>query len=317
MKNHLENASRVTQFIETGNGYLIYLIIFIFTCMFHVNTLDAADPQVVRVAPDVYAFIGSAGGANSGFIVTKEGVAVIDAQGPKDLALLLREGIEKITKRPLIYLINTHFHGDHTFGNQHFKETKSIIAHRNTRDALIEHEKGQMKVFAKIFGEERAKGIVLTPPNVSFERNMTLFAGGVKVELIYLGKGHTGGDIVVYLPEKKVLFSGDLLYNKRLPWVGDGDTFEWIKVLDRLASLKIDTIVPGHGLIGGKELLSDFKGYIKDLQKEVMRYRDDGHSLDELMKAIDLPEYKEYLKYEEWLPLNAKKVYMELETEKE
>jgi cyclase len=293
--------------------YFLYLTATLFVLLHQADVVDAAEPRVAEVASDTYVFIGIDGGANSGFIVTEEGVVVIDTQGPADLALLLKNKIRKVTNKPILYIINTHFHGDHSFGNQHFKEAKAIIAHRNARKELIEKKEEHIKNFARFFGEERSKDIVLTLPTIIFEKYMSIYVGGVKLELFYLGRGHTSGDIVIYLPEKKVLFGGDLIYQRRLPWVNDGDTFDWIDTLNRLEPLEADVVVPGHGGIGGKELLSVFKGYLKDLHEEVGRLKDKGISLEELMKEIELPEYRGYLKYREWLPFNAKKVYMEIE----
>ncbi len=287
----------------------------LFTILFIVSPALSAEPEVAKLAEGVYGFIGKEGATNSGFVVTDEGVIVIDTQGPKGLALLLKKRIQEITDKPVLYVINTHFHGDHTFGNQYFKEAKEIIAHENTKKNLIEKDKEHRQQFERFFGERSLEGFELTLPTKTLRATLTLKAGSKTIELVYPGKGHTDGDIIVYLPDERVLFGGDLLYKDRLPWLGDAYLSDWIETLDKLKAFDAGVYVPGHGGVGNFNMLLNFQKYLIDLRSEVKRYIKMGKSVDEIKKEINLPEYKNWSKYNDWLPLNTEKAYREL-TEK-
>ena len=231
-----------------------FSLIFI-TILFFAPQAFSAEPEVIKLAGGVYGFIGEEGAANSGFVLTNEGVVVIDTQGTKDLALLLRKKIRKVTDKPIVYVINTHYHGDHTFGNQYFKEAKEIISHENTKKNLIEKDKQHREKFKKIFGENALEDFALTLPTKTFKDTLILRAGGKTIELAYLGKGHTDGDIIVYLPIERIMFGGDLLYRGRLPWLGDAYTFDWIETLKKLKNFDAGIYVPGHGGVGDISIL--------------------------------------------------------------
>ncbi|MDP2690564.1 MAG: MBL fold metallo-hydrolase, partial [Deltaproteobacteria bacterium] len=282
--------------------------IFVFLLISIIHTaflprVSAGGAAVKELAPGVWAFIGENGAANSGFIVTDEGVVVIDSQGPQGLALQLREKIREATSRPVIYVINTHYHGDHTFGNQFFPEARAIIAHEKTRAALIERDNEHRERFKRFFGPESLEGFTLTPPTVTFTERLTLHAGGRTIELVYAGSAaHTPGDIFVLLPAEKVVFAGDLLYNGRLPLLNDGNTPGAIAALDRLSKTGALIFVPGHGGITGADGVAAYRGYLVDLTAEVRRLKGEGKSVEEVKKEIELPRYSDYISYREWLP---------------
>src|SRR3989338_3058393 len=210
----------IKRFVILGRMFKRLSLLFIIALAF-TNPIAAAEPEVVKLAEGVYGFIGKDGATNSGFVVTNEGIVVIDTQGPKELALLLKKKIHEIMDKPVVYVINTHFHGDHTFGNQYFKEAWEIISHENTNKNLIVKDKQHREQFKKFFGENSLEGFELTLPTKTIKDTLTLRVGNKTMEIAYLGKGHTDGDIIVYLPIERVLFGGDLLYNNRLPWLGD------------------------------------------------------------------------------------------------
>jgi glyoxylase-like metal-dependent hydrolase (beta-lactamase superfamily II) len=284
----------------------------LFFVLLIINPANAGLPELVKLAEGVYGFIGKEGATNSGFVVTKEGVIVIDTQGPKDLAILLKKKIQEVTDKPVIYVVNTHYHGDHTFGNQYFREAKEIISHENTEKNLIEKDRQHREQFRKFFGENALEGFELTLPTKLFKDTLTLQAGGKTIELVYLGRGHTDGDIIVYLPRERIMFGGDLFYKDRLAWLGDAYASEWLGTLDKLKHFDAVVYVPGHGDIGDMDILQNFQQYLMDLQLEVKKYIAKGKTLDEMKKEIDLPKYKNWLKYKEWLPANVDKVYKEI-----
>lgn len=270
-------------------------------------------PTLQKLASGVYAYIGVAGNSNSGFIITQDGVVVVDSQMNPELAQGMLAEIRKVTDKPLLYLINTHFHGDHVFADHVFTGVKAIIAHEYTKQVLAERGDSLLNEFKKFVGEEASQGIRITLPTQTIKAEKTLLeVKGQTIELLYLGKGHTDGDIVVYLPKERIAFTGDLVYVERLPWLADADTREWLITLKKLKALNIDTMVPGHGRVGNKDSIVQFEHYLTDLRAEVFKSYLKGTPLDEAKKTIQLPPYQKYLKYREWLPFNIEYVYHEI-----
>jgi len=284
--------------------------------IFFISTLApvlcfAGAPLTKELVKGVYAYIGGEGSTNSGFIITGKGVVVIDSQGLRGRALDLKASIGQKTKKPVIYIINTHYHGDHTFGNQFFKGV--VISQKTVRDDLIEKDKAQRKRFKKFFGPTSLEGFRLTLPQITFAKELRLHEGEKTIIIRHTGPAHTRGDAYVFLPGERIVFTGDILYKGRLPWLGDGSVRGNIRALDELIGLDANIYVPGHGGVAAKRDLLIYKGYLTDLTKEVKRLKTMGLSVKEVGKEIKLPAYSAYLKYKEWLPLNAAAVYRELE----
>lgn len=273
---------------------------------------QAAGPELRKLARGVFALIGEDGGTNSGFVVTGEGVVVIDSQGPRPLAELLREKIRETTPEPVVFVVNTHYHGDHTFGNQLYNEAV-IAGHEKTRSSLIEKDEGHRAMFARFFGPESLKGFRLSPPDLTFSDRLTFRLGDKTIEVVYAGsRAHTDGDAFVWLPEEKVLFAGDLLYNGRLPLLNDGDTAGAVAAIDRIVATGAEVFVPGHGAVSGRQDAAVYRRYLASLRAEVRRMAGEGMALGEIRSAIALPEFASWKMYGQWLPANAEKVYMEI-----
>lgn len=277
----------------------------------------AAQPEARQLAPGVWAFIGGEGRTNSGFIETDLGVVVIDTQGPPELAKLLRVKILEVTEKPVTLVINTHYHGDHTFGNQYFADAL-ILAHENTRKALVERDEGHRTMFLRFFGEDSLREFRLTLPQATFNDRMTLMYGGKTIELIYAGgSAHTGGDIFVWLPDEKVLFAGDLLYKGRLPLLNDGDSRGAAAAVEGMLATGARVFVPGHGELADAKDAAAYRGFLEALRSEVGRMKREGMTKEEVRAKISLPGYSGWLMYKEWLSGGAAKVYDELASEAE
>ncbi len=289
----------------------IALISLFFLAILAPATYAAGRPAIKELAPGVYAYIGGEGTTNSGFVLTGKGVILIDSQGPRTRALDLKARIREKTDKPVIYVINTHYHGDHTFGNQYFEG--KIISQGETRRLLISEDKSHRKRFKKFFGPNSLAGFRLTLPEITFDDNLNLYEGNRTIILIHPGPAHTRGDAYVYLPTERIVFTGDILYKGRLPWLGEGSVEGNIRALDELLSLNALIYVPGHGEVATKKDVLTYRGYLIDLTKEVMRLKAEGKTIKEVSKEIRLPAYNGYLKYKEWLPLNAGAVYRELD----
>jgi glyoxylase-like metal-dependent hydrolase (beta-lactamase superfamily II) len=219
----------------------------------------AARPvEPVEVAPGVWMVQGaSALGtpanrnfiSNAGFVVTDDGVVAIDGLGSPALADELLAAIARITPRPVRHVIVTHYHADHVYGLQSFKERgANIIAHRDGREYLAS-ETAQLRLQASRselapWIDERTR---LVPADRWIDAAVTLEVGGTKFVLQPAGPAHTPEDLVVHLPQRGVLFAGDLVFRGRIPFVGQADSARWIESLDRLLAFDARLIIPGHG----------------------------------------------------------------------
>ncbi len=192
------------------------------------------------------------GGGNSGILVTDSAVVVIDTKMSKPAEEFSKLAKEKAGSKKII-VINTHYHGDHINGNSFYKGSKIIIGnygeeflHKNVKPELM--------------------------PNTFVKDSMALALGNDTVMLYNLGQAHTLNDVVVYLKSRKLLFSGDLIFNKMNPVLkkeSGADIDKWIKALENILARDINTIVPGHGKLGGKELASSLKQYFEDMKTAV------------------------------------------------
>lgn len=278
-------------------SWVIFLLLFFFS-----TSVSAAEPKVVEVLNNIYTMVHGAGvDSNSTFIITSEGVIVIDTRPTPPEADLVMQEIRKHTDLPIKYTINTHFHGDHTFGNQVFRESHAIIAHKNVRKSL-DGESGQKHLdFFKTLNLPASDQIEITLPNIVYENSMELYVGGYHLELLHLGRGHTDGDTAIYMPELRTIIAGDLIFNKKIPFVGHGYIDDWIESLYTLENLDAELIVPGHGEPGGKPLIIQMKHYLMQLRTYVQEQIKKGKTLKETQDAVR-PILQE--KYHDWQRLN-------------
>jgi cyclase len=248
---------------------------------------------------NVYAAIDDpkgGAGSNSGFVIGDDGVAVIDTFVNPAAAKQLLAEIQKLTKLPVKFVVNTHYHLDHVAGNGVFAETGAvIIGHRNIRGWI--HSEN-LKFFGKeIKPEQRAMVEGLVGPNVLYDSAIELYLGSQRIVVRYY-PGHTGGDSVVSVPGAQVVFCGDLFWKKTLPNLIDGTTDKWAATDAKLASEGLKaTFVPGHGDVGNAVDVQEFAGYLHDLRAMMAQPLKDGLTGDALTNAV-MPKLKE--KYGSW-----------------
>ncbi|OGW73111.1 MAG: MBL fold metallo-hydrolase, partial [Nitrospirae bacterium RIFOXYB2_FULL_43_5] len=209
-------------------------------------------------------------GANAGIIIGKDGIVVIDTLiSAKEARRFIRD-IRAISKKPIKYVINTHYHLDHTFGNSEFAKLGAvIISHINDSNNLKAQGETALKN-AKNYGlsKEDMKGTKIAYPALSFNDRMEIALGDQRIDLIYTGHSHTDGSITVYLPDKKILFSGDILFTGYHPFIGDGSIGEWVKALDHIMTMNVEKIIPGHGPLSNKKDIQDMKDYLIAFDKK-------------------------------------------------
>jgi cyclase len=248
---------------------------------------------------NVYAAIDDpkgGAGSNSGFVIGDDGDTVIDTFVNPAAAKQLLAEIQKLTKLPVRFVVNTHYHLDHVAGNGVFAETGAlIIGHRNIRGWI--HSEN-LKFFGKeIKPEQRAMVEGLVAPSVIYDSAIELYLGSRRIVVRYY-PGHTGGDSVVSIPDAQVVFCGDLFWKKTLPNLIDGTTEKWVATDAKLAAeAPKATFVPGHGDVGNAADVQEFAGYLNDLRTVMAQPVKDGLTGDALANAV-MPKLQE--KYGSW-----------------
>jgi cyclase len=232
-------------------------------------------------------------GCNQGWVVFEDFVLVIDANFPKQAEEVL-ELIRKQTGKPVRYVFDTHYHGDHAFGNPVYKRIgAAVVASENSRHLFDTKGEAGFADSQKNNPDEYGK-LDYTKPSVYFPHKLVIDDGTQRVELLHLGHAHTAGDAMAWLPKHGILFTGDACINGAFNYTGDGDTANWIRVLTELEKLPVKQVAPGHGELAGPELLGLQRRYFVELREAVQKMIDAGKSLDQIKESIDLPFYEEW-----------------------
>lgn len=250
---------------------------------------DMQGPGLHEVARGVYAWIGPEGRTNAGFVVWDDGVLVVDSLYGPTLSLELMQQVRSVTDRPVRYVVDTHAHWDHAFGNQYY-EPAVMIGHENCRRSLAEHADYQREFGLTRRPElaEEFRKVRLIPPVVSFREFMCLHPGGRAIELHYLGPAHTAGDTIVWLPEERVAFAGDVFVNGRSGFAGDGYPRSWVEALRRLEGFAAETFVPGHGDLGTLPNVVALRAWMHDCVQTIARARAKGLDAERAQQELQL-----------------------------
>src|SRR5215831_4010537 len=277
---------------------------------------DTPDVTLKRLADGVYGLIspdGSKAGSNAGFIVGSNGVVVVDTFVSVAAARDLLAEIRKVTNMPIRFVINTHYHLDHTGGNAVFAEAgATIVAQRNLRGWLRTEN-------LKFFGanpkpEDKARVEALALPDEVYSDALDIYLGSRLIQVRYM-LGHTGGDSVVIVPDANVVFGGDLIWQKHLPNLIDATTSDWVKTLEKLlAEHPSATFVSGHGDVATPDDVRDFHDYLVTLRENIAKAQAAGKSGQELVEAVSA-QLKD--KYGQWgfarfMPRNIEQTAAEL-----
>jgi glyoxylase-like metal-dependent hydrolase (beta-lactamase superfamily II) len=278
----------------------------------------------VKVTDGVYMFEHSAGSGNSTVVITDDGVLVLDfhiANADQTLA-----GIRKLTDKKIKYLISSHSAGDHSSGAWHFREDKPVyIATKNQVKDLLMQEAKEFEERKNSNDPRNAayKGKELVTPDIGFDGNMTLYFGGLTFQITAEGRGHSTGDLTVFIPQKRIMLMGDLLDTEIHPGQGEsGEIFYsnvegWIKILDNIMqrNLPVDTYVPGHGPVHigrGIKDLEEQKRYFVVMRDEVAKMIRDGKGLQQIEKEFKVPQEFAHYKRPERLRQFYKLFYYQL-----
>ena len=254
---------------------------------------DSPDFTVKKIGDGVYAAIGADGGkagSNAGFVVGGNGVLVVDTFQDAAPARDLLAEIRKITNLPIRFVVNTHYHLDHTGGNAVFAQAgATILAQRNLRGWLRSEN---LKFFRDPKPEQRAMVEALVLPDMVYTDAVDIYLGTRQIQVRYM-LGHTGGDSVVTVPDAGVIFAGDLVWQKHLPNLIDATTSDWVKTLETLlADHPSGTFVSGHGDVATAADVRDFHDYLVTLREAVSKAQAAGKADQALVDAV-LPQLQE------------------------
>jgi cyclase len=322
---------------------LIYIGLLLF---FSVWGYAQQRSSLVRISNDIYARIVNPNGnavGNSGIIILEHGVIVFDTHFTPEAGFQLKEEIRSITSKTVTYIVNSHFHPDHTHGNQAFPDAIIIGSQPTRRDILqkdlpslnqiISVTNSQLeKIQNAAYKEEDPKKIdamqkqikarkgylntlshlKLSAPLIILEDYLTFHDGSREINILYLGAGHTEGDIILYMPSEKTAFLGDLFFNNAIPNVQDAKILQWMDTLGILLKLEADRFIPGHGPVGTREDVRRFLDYFKDLRALVEPFVGKGYSLEQVMSEIKLPPKYSGYQFMNLFPDNVQKMYAEI-----
>ena len=253
---------------------------------------------------------------NLSFVITSDGVLVVNAGDNYLLARALHEEIKQITDQPVKYVVLENAQGHAAMGSAYWKEQGAhIIAHADARAELVAHGDA---VLERVLRRSRDKGMGtrLVLPDEVFDEKKVIELGDTRIELLYLGPAHSPGDISVWLPRQRIVISGDIAFHQRmLPVFEHTDTGAWIETWERFAALDAEIVVPGHGTpTDMAEVTRYTRDYLRDLRSQIAALLDEGGGLEDIDK-IDQSAYRHLDTFEELARLNASTVFRAMEFE--
>lgn len=270
------------------------------------------DSEIIEVSDGVYAYIQPDGSwylNNTGFLTSRDGVISIDATSTERRTRAYLDAIAAVTPQPVRTLVNTHHHVDHTYGNCLFGGA-TIVAHERCREEIL------------AFGPPTNSGIwtdvewgqlPVTPPFLTYDTGVTLWSGDLRCDVRYVGTpAHTTNDSIIHIPDRSVLFAGDLLFNGGTPFLVVGSIAGAIEVLEQVVRpIGAATIVPGHGPVCGPEVIEDTVSYLRFVQELAAAGKGAGLSPLDAARQADLGRYAAWTDTERIVG-NLHRAYLEL-----
>lgn len=286
------------------------------------STGDMAEKKVsfTEIGRDLWAFTAE-GDPNTGVIIGDDSVMIVDAQATPRLANKVIEKIRGVTDKPIKYVVLSHYHAVRVLGASAYHASEIIMSEK-ARAMVVERGQedweSEFGRFPRLFqGHESIPG--LTWPSMTFNDRMTIYMGRRRVDLMFLGRAHTAGDIVAYVPDENVMFTGDIVEYHSACYCGDGHFADWPATLEAIRGFGPDAIAPGRGdaLVGEakvNEALDNTADFIRSTYRPVARVAQGGGSLKEAWDACRAecdPKFSSYAIYEHCLPFNVARAYDE------
>ena len=293
-------------------------------------------PLTVEQVPGapIYYTIGSPGipeqknqghTSNAGFVVTADGVVVFDALGTPSLGWNLLEAIKKITTAPVRYNVVSHYHADHIYGLQAFKDHSAgiVVAQQRATEYREDEETAGERAEQRL--DQRRLALApwvdantrVVPPDITFDSRMTLFLGGKRFVLIYAGPAHSASDSMMVVEPDGVLFAGDVVQNGRIPFMNadDVDTANWLRSLAEVETLAPKFIIPGHGRpsANAKDAIAFTRDYISFVRAAMGKAAEDWVDFDTAYDRIDWSKYKDIPAFDVNNRANAYRIFLEME----
>lgn len=287
----------------------------------------AVDMNVQQVSEHVYYVEGIPGIAtdnkgfisNAGFIVTDDGVVVFDTLGTPSLANELVHKIKSITQQPIKKVIVSHFHADHIYGLQVFEELGAEIIAPYGAQKYIQSDAAKERLEERRFSLDPwvNENTHLVLPDITIEKSKTFTLGGITFTINYMGKAHSDGDLTLLVEPDRVLFSGDIIFEARIPFVGNADSKKWLETLTKLETEGLAVLVPGHGSASKdpKNTISLTRKYLAFLRESMGAAVDEFTPFDEAYANTDWSQFKDLPAFDEGNRINAYQVYLSMEAE--
>ena len=246
-------------------------------------------PRLEQVTPGVFAFVQPDGTwwiNNTGFVAGRSGVVAIDTCSTERRTRAFADAIRSVSDAPVRALVNTHHHGDHTHGNYLFRPA-AVLGHTRCREQVL--ASGHPTSFGGVFAPVDFGHLEIEPPFVTFADRLDVHVDDLLIELHYIGTpAHTTNDVVAWIPERKILFAGDLVFNGGTPFVVMGSVSGSLDSLDRLSAFGAEIVVPGHGDVCGPDILDGLRRYLDFVQRTAAEAKAAGLSPLEAARLVDL-----------------------------
>lgn len=300
-------------------------MLFAVACGLAVPLAAAGSPSlpVTRVAHDLYVIPGVVADAseanrgrvaNTGFIVARDGVIVIDSGANHSHGEAILAAVARVTDKPVKLLINTHPHPQNVLGNSAFADRDiPILATAATIAAMTERCPRCLESLRQSVGAEGMRGSRIHLPGTGVTGSQLLEVAGRRLQLLHFGHGHTEGDLAVLDEATAALFAGDLVYRGQIPHLAEASIQGWLAALGQMADVPFRILIPGRGSVGTPGDLAPVRRYLSDLRQRVSVAYHDGRTADEAIGLAELPEFAGWQGYAERHGRNVQHVYFEIE----
>ena len=269
-------------------------------------------PRTIELADNIYGYedLRNPGFTTvSLFVVGADGVLIADGQGSPDATRRMLGEIAKVTAKPIKWYIVGSDHGDHTAGNSVLPKDITYIVSKAS--------KAQMERDAANPNRQPTAPPVVVPPSAMTTDRQAVNVGGIEVQAVYAGRAHTGGDLLVYLPQQKILFMSEVYLNRVFPAMRSAYPTEWVSVIDKALTMDVTRFVPGHGFIeepqASRQELVEYRNAMRAVIAEVTRLHMMGLSADAAAKQANWGPYREWFLVEQQGPIAVRKIYEEIE----
>jgi glyoxylase-like metal-dependent hydrolase (beta-lactamase superfamily II) len=258
-----------------------------------------------QIIPDHYVYSSST--YNSGIIVTNDGVVVLDALNTEAVARAQREAIANTIKQPVRVLVSSTFHDNYSKGNVAYADVLKIGTEDYRTDLLALMQR------QKVSAEEQAARL----PNQTFRDRLTLYRGGKEIQILFVGRAHTRGDSIIFVPQDRIVYLSELYFADQFLFINDGYGIDWLRALDAVEALAADIFVPGHGPIPAdpketRQGLRRFRQMLADVRDAVQKEIARGATEDQAVAAIRWPQYERLLGYDAQRETAVRRLYQQL-----